>query len=380
MAVIFPQTKGAGERFGEALGQVGSGLGSGFQALANMKMQDYMNRQQMALQQEQMRYQQGLQREQQQYQQGIQQKNNLQTLMAMGYPQEKAQQMASTDPALLKEIIKYDMQQKGNEPLAQTIASMFGGNQQNIQQEPMQGGEQLQTKPTISAEQLKAVPRHDLLQTAQMLGKRQQHAEDLAFKKEQALEKGGREEQKQLKTFLDEDRKKFQGLKKQKEIAEEMLNIVNNYKGKFPGAIMGNLPDTFKKMWITDPKVRRFMQLQAELVRTSAEKGGGRASKYLYQLAEQGKTGVGQPIETIQTALKNYIDEYGQSKDKERFKTTLKNKKTGRYPVDLPDRLAEYDMAQEDPLNYPQYYANGTVYEDDNGKQFILKNGEWKDK
>ena len=400
MAIVFPKTKGAGERFGEAVGGgLGRGIETGFQALANFKMNQFAQQQQMKMQQqaqqENMRYQQGLQREQQQYQQGISQKNNLQTLMAMGYPQEKAQQMANTDPALLKEIVKYDMQQRGNEPLAQIISSMFNGNQQNGQQVPIQNAEQSQfgqeqqpssTGPNISADQLKALPRHDLMQTAQMIGKQKQHEENLAFKKSEAIKKHGetkekdaRKEQEGLKTFLDEDRKKFQGLKKQKEIAEEMLNIVNNYKGKFPGAIMGNVPEPLKKMWINDPKVRRFMQLQAELVRASAEKGGGRASKYLYQLAEAGKTGVGQPIETMQTALKNYIDEYGESKDREKHKATLRDKKTGRYPTDLPDRLTEYELAQEDPLSYPQYFTKGEIYEDDNGKRFKVKNGKWKE-
>lgn len=58
MAVIFPKTMSAGERVGNALGQVGQGIGSGLQALANMKMQDYMQRQQMGLQREQQQWQQ----------------------------------------------------------------------------------------------------------------------------------------------------------------------------------------------------------------------------------------------------------------------------------------------------------------------------------
>lgn len=176
MAIVFPRSKNMAESLGES-------LNSGFQALANMKMQEYSQRQQMKMQQD-------FQREQQQYQQGIYQKNNFQTLMAMGYPQEKAQQMANTDPALLKEIVKYDMQQKGNAPLAQIIASMYGDNQQNGQQiQPGQEQQPSSTGPNVSAEQLQAIPRHELMQTAQMLGKQKQHEENLAFKKSEALKK-----------------------------------------------------------------------------------------------------------------------------------------------------------------------------------------------
>ena len=391
MAITFPTIKSAGQNIGEA-------LGSGFQALADMKMKEYSQRQQMKMQQqaqqENMRYQQGLQQEQQLWKQGVSQENNLQTLMAMGYPQEKAQAMANTDPALLKEIVKYDMQQGGNEALAEIVSSLYGGNQQNGQQAPMQneqpmlpGQEQqpTQTGTNIPVNKLKALPRRDLITTTQMIGKQKQHEENLAFKKSEALkkhgeteEKGARKEQEVLKSFLDEDRQKFQSLKEQKHIAEEMLNIVNNYKGKFPGTIMGNVPDQLKKMWINDPKVRRFMELQAKLVRASAEKGGGRASKNLYQLAEAGKTGVGQPVETIQESLRNYLDEYEQGKYREQHKANLRDKKTGRYPTDLPDRLTEYELAQEDPLNYPQYFTKGEIYED-NGKRYRVKNGEWKE-
>ena len=46
MALILgPKEEGWGESYGKALGQLGEGIGSGFQALANMKMQDYAARQ-----------------------------------------------------------------------------------------------------------------------------------------------------------------------------------------------------------------------------------------------------------------------------------------------------------------------------------------------
>jgi len=414
MAIVFPKTMGAGERLGGAIGGgLGRGMESGFQALANLKMNQYTQQQQMKMQQQQM-----------QYTQQQQQQRNYQALSSMlpNMSNEQRLSLSNADPALLSKYVTQQLQSQGNEPIARIFASMVNGNQnqqgqpqqvgQQLQDEQLQGqqpqqiGQQLQDEqlqgqqpqqigqqfqansgnPQVSADELKNLSSNRLMQTGQTLIKNKQFNENLAFKKSESQEKrsefqekGYRQDQLALQPFLKEDREKFQGIKKEKEIASEMLDIANNYKGEFPGLIMGNVPEPLKKMWVNNPKVRRFMQLQAELVRKSAEKGGGRASKHLYQLAESGKTGIGQPIETIQESLQNYINEYGKSKDRERFKVSLRDKKTGRYPTDLPERLVEYDMAEEEPLNYPKYYTENTIYEDENGKRSVLKNGTWKD-
>lgn len=251
MAVVFPTVKGAGERVGEALGGgLGQGIASGFQALANMKMNQYAQREQMKMQQqmqqENMQYQQDLARQQQQYQQAINQNNNFKTLIAMGYPQEKAQQMANTDPALLKEIVKYDMQQKGNAPLAQLLSSsgFLGG-----QGEPK--GQEITGQPAVSPEQLATLPRHELIQTAQMLGKASQQAKNLEFKKAEAKEKKATAEKvrfnQQYIPQYEELRKKSEGAKESGLALQSMLDLVN--KGNLPtpafvktAQMLGNSP------------------------------------------------------------------------------------------------------------------------------------------
>ena len=115
MAVyMFPHEKGIGDVLGEALGQVGTGIGqglsSGFEKIANLKMQNYANRQYAALQNELKAKQRAQQA------QGL----------AVLFGPEQGQLISQLDPSIQALFVKSKLAEPGNQSFLQTFQALSG--------------------------------------------------------------------------------------------------------------------------------------------------------------------------------------------------------------------------------------------------------------
>lgn len=129
----MPAKKGWGEIIGGGLGE---GIGSGFQALANMKMQDYAARQAQALQHEEQKYQQA------------ERSKGLASL----FSPEQAQYISMLDPKSQQEIIKQKLQQPKESSYLKAVREMMGGQPSETpgeanKQELVSGQQPISTQP-----------------------------------------------------------------------------------------------------------------------------------------------------------------------------------------------------------------------------------------
>lgn len=165
---MLPKEETVGETAGTAFSNnFQQAFGSGIQALANMKMQDYMNRQQMALQREAQNYK-------------IGQQANF--WKSMGLPDQMASSIAQADPAVQKSLL--DRLEGINLPLAQ---------QQSLSQTMQQPANILPETQNIQKEQ----PEIKTEQEGYRIGLNpieRRHKEDMELKRQQFEFGKGKEE------------------------------------------------------------------------------------------------------------------------------------------------------------------------------------------
>ena len=359
MAIIL-KDEGPGTQIGPSLSRgleqlgtgYGQGISSGLQALANLKLQDFSQRQQAALQQ-QIRNQQVAQRAQA-WQQGLG--------LPQGHP--LGQLLGQAEPtevrALLDRLEGLNVPMKGRpgqeqQPGAPQTQQLGGGLTLGPGSQERRHREQMD----IAQKKLKLAEKRE--ERAKTLEERQQ----------------GYKEQQSLKPFLTESVKSYQNQKKASSLAQEMKEILQAKYKKFPGAITGNLPTTLQNLFIRDKDVRSYAAKANELVTLLAGTRKGLPTNFKIMLEKLSKADLNQPIGTQFELLDAVIRNTDKEKNLQKFIHSLKNKETGEYPLDLEQKTVEYDLAGENPLEYPEYYKEGTVYEDDNGKRFVVKNKQW---
>ena len=90
---------------------------------------------------------------------------------------------------------------------------------------------------------------------------------------------------------------------------------------------------------------------------------------------------IGESSVRFKNELKDVKQAVYISKTLEKALEMIKKENAGEWPEDLGIELLkkeeDYKQASQDPLSYPAFYKDSTVYEDDNGKKYILKNGKW---
>lgn len=197
----------------------------------------------------------------------------------------------------------------------------------------------------------------------------------LQLKKESAAQKS----QAHLQPFLQERFKQYEADKRIKTIAKSMLENIQKNKASFPNRFVGNLPEGAQNILIRNPHVRKYMANSNSLVKLLANSDTrGQITNAKLKLEQLAKAHVGMPIDTQEEILKEILEGVDRGERSIKQMDKLKNKETGRYPDDLRSKLAEYDIAQEDPLSFPQYYAPGSEFTDDDGTVYVNKDSkEW---
>lgn len=181
-------------------------------------------------------------------------------------------------------------------------------------------------------------------------------------------------EQKSLAPFLEGERKDYAVNRQIARKAQEALDLLKQHHKDWPGAFKGNLSEDKKALLLRDPNVREYAAKIADLVILKGQSRKGVPSNFKLKLEEMAKANLNQPVKTQEHILESMIDD---AKDSERKWSFINGqKKDGLFPLDLPSRAVDFDLASDDPLGHPDAYEEGTVYEE-HGKKHILKNGKW---
>jgi hypothetical protein len=282
--------------------------------------------------------------------------DRLKSVLTEGALQELMGQGAPTNPA-------FQPIQGQNNPELQPSA---GQNNPALQpSQPRQGMNPRRLSPEAEQRNRIAQERLDLSKEKNVASNKRAE-EDQDFKRFQAI-----------KPFLHQKAEVLKAQQNVRSKVREALKIIKEHGHKFPGIIKGNLPGAAQSIFIRDPEVRKYMSLVNEIVLARGHMRKGVPSKYKLMMEEMAKANINQPIKTQEDLLNYFKDDADKEFASHRFMLSQKGK-NGEYPLDIEQRVSEYESAQEDPLDYPQYYRENAIYEDDNGKKFILKKGEWK--
>ena len=105
----------------------------------------------------------------------------------------------------------------------------------------------------------------------------------------------------------------------------------------------------------------------------------GVVGKYKLEQIERGKINVNQPIESQIEGLEDILAMADIEDAKQKYINSTKDTH-GHYPLDIETKIAEFETAQNDPLKYPQYFKEGDRFFDDSGVEYVLHNGEWRER
>ena len=367
---ILPREENWGQSFGQGLS---SGLSQGMQALANMKMQQYAQRQQSARTQS--------------------------ALEQYGIPKGQAQAVSQMDPAMQQAYFKNYLQAPQNEAYANAWQQLLGGGQQTpmpgMGMQALTAGQQngMPAMPGQATQQgvpsLKGLSREQIEKLGPIALTEQYRqkklASDATFKQQAAdlaQEKQTTNEIEAVRPFIERENAQLKSLKNAADLAKTMQDIVKKSYHKFPGIVARNLPTSLGDYLITDPDVSRYMSGLNEMPLLMAQTRKGMPSNYKIQLEQLAKARAGQPAKAQINILQEPINKYNEELQRSHFIESLRDKKTGLLPVNVEEKALQYDMAMEKPLEYPDLFKENTVIEE-NGKRYRLmskdKKKEWKE-
>jgi hypothetical protein len=402
---ILPKETNWGESLGSSLG---AGLGSGLEQLANLKMQQYMQRQQATRTQS--------------------------ALEQYGIPKNQAQAVSMMNPNMQQAYFKDYLQAPEQERIYQAFRAMMpnqsmgqdqfsgqgmegmpGGLEQSMQQlapemMPYQGGMipgtgmPLKTQMQMPQQmQQQSQPQQGMPQQMQqqpggfqmppkgrMSIQNAKYFTDLMMKQQGQQQKQGRWEQEQIakeskaiQPFLHERATMLQGIESEAKTAREMVDIIKKHGGKMPGSVMGNMPRIAQNMWYDDPDIKRYMNLADTLVVNASQDVKGRPSQYMTKLIEASKAGLNLPNKAKLQKLEEYLNEADVESRKEKYIKSQRDPKTGQLPRDIETRASNWSEARAHPLDWPEYYKlNWKITDEDTGKSYVRieKNGkpDWR--
>lgn len=347
-----PEQTRLGEILQQGLGQVGQGFGtglsSGLQALANMQLQDIAQQKARA--------------------------RLLPALQAAKLPAE----FADLPEAALVQAFKQQQQQNLARQEYETLKPLLNqllpgqaekGELQVAAQQPVSLPEEGSITPGKGPEFIK------LIQGMQEAERRKaKEAEELALKKKEIYLK----EQAPLRPFLKNQAADYTMANKVNKVAKRMLDNLRKNKEKWP-TISGVIPsEELQKIIQRDPDVRNYMKDARTLAQLQTYSLKGQPTNFKLKFQQSLKPELSEPIETQEQNLLNIIEDTEDVFDTSKYIEKVKKENEGDYPGDIEQRVVEYEEAKRNPLSYPEYYQEGTKYQDDDGTIYTIVNGEWK--
>lgn len=264
-----------------------------------------------------------------------------------------------------RELVK----QKLQEPRAAALANVY----QSMLEKP---GEQ------ANIPSLAGLSAHDIETTGRELIKERRHAELLKAKTAKEELAGELKGYESIKPFIHAEREDYKAQKQAANIAQSMLKNIDQIEKKWPSALVGSMPIEMQRVYIRDPQIRKFIADSNALVSALAGTRKGVPTNYKLKLEALSKSDLSMPPQTAREILNDVLTKFEDVKDRLKYINTQKNE-NGKLPVDIEQRTSAFDIAKEDPFNYPDYYKKGTIIEEDDGKRYRLieKNGkkEWEE-
>ena len=139
------------------------------------------------------------------------------------------------------------------------------------------------------------------------------------------------------------------------------------------------MPEAARRAFIRDPDVRKFIADADKLVILLSNTRKGQPTNYKTQLEKFAKADISQPIETMEGILNDVVEDSDVSDRENEFISSSKNKETKKYPLDIAQRLSNFERQQKRAgLPNPYDYSEDTVIEL-NGKTFKRNGDEWEE-
>lgn len=389
---ILPRAGSAGS---EIAGQFGQGISTGIQALANMKMQEYTNKQ-MYKQQQEAQEQQYKQAEnaldsigQGQYKPFVRIPGGLKLMesLALGGWNPQAQQQQGQQPGGIQQTMNalqpnQDMGQYmgfNPKPLP-SIADFMGGQQQpaNMQQRaqaPEGAPSPTGIQPTAD---IGTALRQAKANTPEIVAASQRLKQTEDFTKGEALRKEDVQYQNDIRKANRKFDEKSSPTIEAANLAKRNQALYKQIGDKFPGWLAGNLPEPLQSMWIRDPLVREYRSNLIRIAKMRAQ-AGVRPGKYQVELEQMAKANLNQPKEAQWNLLQDTVDEGERLMDQVSFRESLADKE-GRFPKDYENKMSKFRLAQENPLKYPDMFEENDQFYDDDDTRYILKTVKGKKK
>lgn len=399
---ILPRAGSAGS---EIAGQFGQGVSSGLQALANMKMQEYANKQ-MYKQQQEAQEQQYKQAEaaldsigQGQYKPFVRIPGGMKLMesLALGGWNPQAQQTGQ--PGSIQQTMNtlqpdQDMGQYlgfNPKPLP-SIADFMGGQQAGMQaQAPTAAPSSTGMQPTADLGQALRQAAMNKPEIVAADRRQKEHEEFLAKeneKKQQARTKSEeiaaqRQEDKEIRQnnakFRSTELPVHQAYQHVGNLAKKAQKIIDQYGAQFPKGISKYSPAQWQKVLIQNPAVRNYMGLLQDIVLEKLKGMKGQPRQWEAELINNTKAWIDQPIETQKMRLQQLVEDAAIDAHRLSYENTLDRRK-GR-PVDLVKGMQTFEQVQIDPLASPEPYKVGTILPakySPNGKRnkVVMVNGE----
>jgi|SRR5579872_46069 len=309
-----------------------------------------------------------------------------------GISPEQAEQLANLDPQTLGPVLKELISQPRRAAFGNAV-SQLGNKLFQTPRQPGQPGENQQEEAPLDLSQLNPQEALQLINTqlnaenrrSQQEEKQREFDERLAQRKSEQEEKSALKKEEQdlkynnsVKPFLKQKAAENHQFGQMRKIAQRMKKNLLENKSKFPGALVGNLPESGRRLLIRDPNVRKYIADADKLVILSANVRKGQPTNYKTQLERFAKADISQPIETQLGILDGVIEDADLSDQETRFISSSKDKESGRYPLDIDQRLSNFEIQQREGLPNPFDYSEDTIIEV-NGKTFKRNGDTWEE-
>lgn len=331
------------EGFGDFLGKnFGTGLSSGLNQLANIKLNQYAANQQR-----------------QQIQQGL----------SSLFTPEQAQTLSSLPSELLQPIIKQQLQAPSNAAYLQGIQSFLDGEQmapqQGVQQQSPGG---LAIQPGLNAQQATKLAELGL--------RKKEIEENRALKQEAANLKKQEAIQKRNEPFLKEIRESKPIAQKTFDLATQMKQLLDT--GKVRSGLGGYIPNA-----IQNPETQQFIAKSNELAGLIASSGKGVPTNFKIKLAQISKPEVTQSEATKRALLDGLVKDAQKILLKDEARQQIIDEHNGKEPENIESlvkrRVHKLKKEQEASLDLPDVseYSEDAVIRVD-GKTYERSGNEWK--
>jgi len=407
---ILPQSDTA---WGNIAKSTGEGIGKGLEALANMKMQEYQNKQLIKQQNEQQAYQTQL-LEKHARASGIPEfliplaghpelfKAGL-NAAAMGWnPQAQQQQggIAQTMGALNPQQQQYQGPESylglGNQQQLPSLGAMLGQKNANPQPAAKIGAPQAPGAPGQQTNDFLQATRNARMNTPEIAAANErqksheqfqskEHEKERQFKTEQSEKDAQHQEDSQIRAdnikFVEQQKPIYEANQEITGKIKKARAILQKYGDKFPTGIAKYSQGEFQKMLIQNPYVHEFMNLMNDIVWLNVNAVKGQPRQWEKDIIASIKAAVDQPPETMRMRLDEMEQRTNLISQRLAYQSSISRANKKGRPRSYAQALSDFDAVQTNPLATPEPYQVGTILPakySPNGKRnkIVMKDGE----